>query len=263
MLDKRFPSLAITSAAKETDAKGEVVYDIELKQKDRKFETDIKGDGIMLEVEKEIFPKQWSKALAATVEAKYPFGKIREVLEVDKVRDGKEIPDHLEITIETADKKSAELLTSLDGKSIVTEEASEPAAANSEENVKVADLPRAVVAGLRVQFPKAEIKSAEKGIEDGKPIYEISIHSENRNIDVTLSPAGKIVSMEKTLPPADRPKSLLDSLAAKYPHATIKLVEEVWENDVLTGYEATIVTAEKKSKEVDFDAKGKLVEESK
>ena len=43
-----------------TESDGKVVFDIELKQKDRKFETDIQKDGTILEVEKEIFVKDWS-----------------------------------------------------------------------------------------------------------------------------------------------------------------------------------------------------------
>jgi len=105
-LTTRFPGLTITSAAKETQSDGKVVFDIELKQKDRKFETDIQKDGTILEVEKEIFEKNWSNELRSTVEAKYPKGKITEVLEVNKVTGGKEVPDHLEVNVTTADKKT-------------------------------------------------------------------------------------------------------------------------------------------------------------
>ena len=109
----------------------------------------------------------------------------------------------------------------------------------------------------------SKIVSAEKGTEDGKPIYEASIESEKHKIDVTLSPSGKILSFEKALLASDRPKAMMQSLNAKYPHATIKLVEEVWENDKFTGYEATIVDANKKSVDVTFDKKGNLVEDGK
>src|SRR6476646_6640023 len=101
-LNARFPGLTITSATRETESDGKVVFDIELKQKDRKFETDIQKDGTILEVEKEIFEKNWSNDLRSTIAAKYPNGKITEVLEVNKVTGGKEVPDHLEITVTTA-----------------------------------------------------------------------------------------------------------------------------------------------------------------
>jgi uncharacterized membrane protein YkoI len=263
-LSARFPELKITSAAKEADSSGKVVYDIELTQKNRKFETDILEDGSVLEVEKEVTSKHWPKEIQSTVEAKYPKGKITEVMEVNKVTGKKEVPIHLELTIQTADHKEAELLTSLDGKTVVKDEqAAENNPSGDEERIKSEDLPEAVVKALRKEFPKAEITGAEKGEEDGKLIYEVSIKDEKHNIDVTLDPHGKVTSLEKSLPPGERPKALVDSLNAKYPHATVKLVEEVWENGKLTGYEATIVTADKKSKEVDFDPRGKLVEDKK
>src|SRR6476619_12122 len=65
-LKARFPGLTITSATRETESDGKVLFDIELKQKDRKYETDIQKDGTILEVEKEIFSKDWSKALRST-----------------------------------------------------------------------------------------------------------------------------------------------------------------------------------------------------
>src|SRR5262249_19199599 len=68
----RFPDLKFTSITKETEADGQVVYDIELKHKDRKFETDIKADGTMVEVEKEVLKKDWLRAMTETIEAKYP-----------------------------------------------------------------------------------------------------------------------------------------------------------------------------------------------
>jgi uncharacterized membrane protein YkoI len=263
-LNARFPDLKITSAAKETDASGQVVYDVELTHKNRKFETDIKEDGAMLEVEKEVSPNHWPRELKSTVEAKYPKGKIKEVMEVNKVTDKKEVPDHLESTIETADNKEAELLTSLDGKTVVKDEqAAEAAPTSGEERIKSEDLPKSVKEGLRKKFPNAEITGAEKGEEDGKLIYEVSIKDEKHNIDVTLDPSGKITGLEKSLPQSERPKALVDALNVKYPHATIKLVEEVWEEGKLTGYEATIVTANKKNKEVDFDPAGKLIEDKK
>jgi uncharacterized membrane protein YkoI len=259
-LNARFPGLTIISAAHEIE-NGKEVYDIELKQKERKFETDIQKDGTILEIEKEISAKDWSSALRSTVESKFPNGKITEVLEVNKVTGDKEVPDHLEVNVETADKKSAEILVSLDGKTETHEgavaEAAKPAA---DEDIKPSDLPPVVTAAIKAKFPQAEIKSAEKGEEDGKPIIEATIINDKHSIDVTLSPKGEILSMEKTLKMNELPKAMKKSLNAKYPHSTVKLIEEVSEHDKITGYEGTIITSDKKSIEVNFDSKGKLIE---
>jgi hypothetical protein len=263
-LQARFPQSTILSAAKESDSKGDMVFDIELKHKGRKFETDIKGSGVMLEVEKEITTKQWPKALRHTIDAKYSKATIKEVMEVNKVAGKEEIPDHLEVTVETADKKSSEILTSLDGATIRhDDQASESESAAAEERIKPQDLPKAVVAGVKRKFPKAEITGAEQGKEDGQQIFEVSLKSENHNIDVTLDPSGHILGVEKALSESELPEVLVTELKAKYPHATIKLVEEVWEKEKMTGYEATIITADKKHIELDFDPHGKLSEDSK
>jgi len=116
-LKARFPGATLVSASKDSD-KGQVVYDVELKQKDRKYETDIKADGTMIEIEKEIAIKDVPAAITKGVEAKYPKSTIREVMEVNKVKGKEEKPDHYEVTIETSSKKKLEVTASLDGKKV-------------------------------------------------------------------------------------------------------------------------------------------------
>src|SRR5262249_20085119 len=65
------PGMTFVSVVKETEATDQVVFDVELKQKGRKYETDIKGDGTMLEVEKEVMKKNWPKALLFFVQSKF------------------------------------------------------------------------------------------------------------------------------------------------------------------------------------------------
>jgi uncharacterized membrane protein YkoI len=116
----RFPKGEITSIEKET-TEGKVVYDIELKSEGRKYEMDIQEDGTVLEVEKEVQIKDVPPAVIKAVEAKYPKATIKEVMEVNKVTGKDEKPIHYEITIETADKKTKEVIVSLDGKSVKEE----------------------------------------------------------------------------------------------------------------------------------------------
>lgn len=114
----RFPAGEITSAEKEKED-GKVVYDIELKENGVKYEMDILEDGTVLEIEKEI--KEFPALVTRAVAAKYPKSKVVEVMEVNLVKDKKETPDHYEVTIETEGKK-LEVLVSLDGKSVKTED---------------------------------------------------------------------------------------------------------------------------------------------
>ncbi len=115
----RFPGAQITSAEKETE-NGKVVYDIELKHQGRKYEMDIQEDGTIVEIEKEVAAKDLP-AVTKAVMAKYPGATIKEIMEVNKVKGKQETPVHYEVTITTADKKSKEVIVSLDGKSVKEE----------------------------------------------------------------------------------------------------------------------------------------------
>src|SRR5262249_26832403 len=87
----RFPGAEITSVEKET-MDGKVIYDIELKQQGRKYEMDIQEDGTVLEVEKEVAGKDVPEVVTKAVLAKYPGATIKEVMEVNKVKDKQETP---------------------------------------------------------------------------------------------------------------------------------------------------------------------------
>jgi uncharacterized membrane protein YkoI len=258
-LKNRFPGLEITSAAKETD-NGKVIYDIELTQNGRKFESDIKEDGTILEVEKELATKDYPKALPSSVGTRFPKGKITIVMEVNLVKDKKEIPDHLEVTVETADKQEKELLFKLDGKTEFVEPAAAAATGEAADKIEISQLPKPVADAVKKKYPKAEIKAAEKADEDGKTVYEVSITNGKDKMDVTLDPAGKILLVEKEVAETVLPKAVLAAAKAKHPQGTVKLCEEIWKDDKLSGYEVTIETLDKKTAEVEFDAAGKPVE---
>src|SRR5579859_1807738 len=98
----RFPEAEITSAEKELED-GKVVFDIELKSKGKKYEMDIKEDGTIIEIEKEVAAKDLPEVVTKAVEAKYPKSTIKEAMEVNKVEGTKETPVNFEITIETAE----------------------------------------------------------------------------------------------------------------------------------------------------------------
>jgi uncharacterized membrane protein YkoI len=116
----RLPGAEITSAEKETED-GKVVYDIELKHQGRKYEMDIKEDGTLIEIEKEVAAKDVPEAVSKALKEKFPNATVKEVMEVNKVDGAKETPIHYEVVIEIADNKTREVIVSLDGKSIKEE----------------------------------------------------------------------------------------------------------------------------------------------
>jgi uncharacterized membrane protein YkoI len=123
-VNHRFPGAEVTGVEKETE-NGNVVYDFELKHKGRKYEMDVKEDGTVMEIEKEVKGKEVPAAVTTAVQAKYPKAKIKEVMEVDTVNGNREKPDHYEVSLATADKKEKEVTVSLDGTDVKEEAADE------------------------------------------------------------------------------------------------------------------------------------------
>src|SRR5262249_18864229 len=128
----RFPQAKITSVEKETE-NGKVVYDIELTEKGRKYEMDIKEDGTVLEIEKKVAAKDVPPAVTKALRDKYPNATVKDVMEVNKVEGRRETPIHYEVTLESADGKKFEVIVSLDGKSIKTEAKEKPEKAKEEK----------------------------------------------------------------------------------------------------------------------------------
>ncbi len=116
-IKNRFPGADVSSVEKEKED-GQVMYDVELKHKGRKYEMDIKDDGTIVEIEKEVAVGDTPEAVLQAVKAKYPGSKVEEIMEVNKVEGKKETPVHYEITIVGADGKKKEVVVSLDGKKV-------------------------------------------------------------------------------------------------------------------------------------------------
>lgn len=136
------------------------------------------------------------------------------------------------------------------------------AALSDEEKIALKDVPKAVLDAVKAKFPKAEIKGAEKEVEDGKTTYEIAIEDDERDIDVALRADGKIVEIEKEVAAKDLPKAVADALAAKYPKAKIKKAEELVEfedGEEEKSFEVVVEESGAKSVEVKITPDGKIV----
>jgi uncharacterized membrane protein YkoI len=113
-LKAKFPNAEIHKWTKEKEG-DIVVYDIEFKQQDRKFEADIKEDGTIHNWEKEIAAKDLPEAVMKAVEEKYPKSTLKEIMEITSVKDGKDELEGYEVVLETADKKEVEVTVAPDG----------------------------------------------------------------------------------------------------------------------------------------------------
>jgi uncharacterized membrane protein YkoI len=123
-LNDRFPGATVTSAEKEIE-NGQVVYDLELKHDGRKYEMDVKEDGTIMEIEKEVAFKDLPEAVTKALGDKFPKANYEEFMEVNKVEGKKETPTHYEVTLVTADKKKLEVEVSLEGKILKSGKAEE------------------------------------------------------------------------------------------------------------------------------------------
>src|SRR5215207_9770040 len=85
--------------------------------------------------------------------------------------------------------------------------AAAPAVRAQEEKVPLDKVPRAVADTVKKRFPKAELvgSTTEPG-DDGKPVYEVQIKDAGHAIDVTVTPDGRLVSIERTIEEKDLPK---------------------------------------------------------
>ena len=105
-------------------------------------------------------------------------------------------------------------------------------AGEHERVVKPGDVPKPVVDAVKRRYPKAAIARWEREVEGGKTVYEAGIRDGMNKLDVEVSPDGKILVEETTIPveaiPAEVKKGISTS---KYASWTIKRAERVVENE--------------------------------
>src|SRR5579871_5972770 len=102
-------------------------------------------------------------------------------------------------------------------------------ASAGEEQLKESDVPKPVIDAVKKKYPKGKLKSFGKEIEQDKSVtYEVEVEDGKRQIDVELTPEGKIKCEEETIKPEDAPEKIKKALAAsKYGKWQVKHCERV------------------------------------
>jgi uncharacterized membrane protein YkoI len=137
-------------------------------------------------------------------------------------------------------------------------------ARDDEQKLPLDKVPKVVMDSVKAKFPEAELKGAAKETENGKTSFEVSLTFKKANIDVILTPEGKITAIEKVVAASDLPMPVTQTVKSKYPQATIKLAEELSDaDDKINAYEVILVLADKKEVEVKIDPAGKVLNEEK
>ena len=113
---EKFKDAELISASKEVEG-GKTLYEVQLKLKGQAMDVTATEDGTIIEVEKEITARDLPKAVTEALEAKYPKATYRKVEEISK--EGKTL---YEVLLDTADRKSWEVVLDPAGKIIETED---------------------------------------------------------------------------------------------------------------------------------------------
>ena len=133
-----------------------------------------------------------------------------------------------------------------------------------ESEIKLDQVPKAVMDAANAKFPGAKIREAAKETEDNRTLYELELSHEGHNMDVSFQEDGTLVVVETQLTDNEVPEAVSAAVKAKYPDAKIKLVESVKKGPKVKKevdyYEFHLTTADRKSAEVEVDGNGKILE---
>jgi hypothetical protein len=123
-------------------------------------------------------------------------------------------------------------------------------------------VPKAVLDAVKTRFPQGALTEASKETEGDKVSYEVSVKLAGKNIDVTLTPAGAIMLIEKEIASADVPAAVKTTITREYPNQKFDLVEEVIKvadgKETLQYYEYHGKSADGKEVEVEVLPDGKV-----
>src|SRR5262245_43702167 len=118
---------------------------------------------------------------------------------------------------------------------------------------------------VKARFPQGKPTEAARETEEGRPVYEVSLQEAGRNVDVTLTPEGTLLLIERTIPGTALPEPVRQALEHAYPGASYRTVEEIVEVDHgqerLASYEVVLVRSGGGKREVKVTADGATVTE--
>jgi len=125
-LKAKFPQAKVDKCTKEQEG-DIVIYDIEFKQGNRKFEADIKADGNIHNWEQAIAASDLPAVVRAAVDQRYPRAAFKEIMRINAVQNGKDELEGYEIVLDTADQQEVEVTIGPGGK--ILEDSLDPQAA--------------------------------------------------------------------------------------------------------------------------------------
>jgi hypothetical protein len=131
-------------------------------------------------------------------------------------------------------------------------------AQNSEQKVKMKDLPEAVRKTVQEQSKGATLRGLSKEIEDGNTFYEAELTVNRHSRDVRIDPSGAVVEIEEQVALSSVPAEVKATILKNAGKGKITLVESITKSNVLEAYEAHVTRAGKKS-EIKVATDGRLI----
>jgi uncharacterized membrane protein YkoI len=127
------------------------------------------------------------------------------------------------------------------------------AAARAEEEVPLEKLPKEVLDAVKAKFPDVKLLSAEKHKDKGKMVYWVETKVKDVNIDVTVTPEGKVVEIDREIAIKDIPAPVMAAVKKRFPKGTITESSEVSRDDKVVAYDIQVVTSTKRKYDLAYD----------
>jgi hypothetical protein len=127
-----------------------------------------------------------------------------------------------------------------------------------EETVSMDKVPQAVKDTLKQYASESDVKTVEKGDQDGTQVYEFDITQGKHSFEVAIAPDGTFMGTEEDVQLTDMPGAAQAALKAQAGDSKMSGFEKAVDKNHKTTYEANIEKGGKKS-EVAVDADGKVV----
>ena len=127
---------------------------------------------------------------------------------------------------------------------------------DSEQRVKMKNLPQAVQKTVQEQSQGAIIRGFSKETEHGKTYYEVEMKIDGHGKDVLIDPSGQVVEVEEEVALKALPPDVKTGVLQHAGKGKILKVESITKDNAIVMYEAVVRKAGKKSEiKVGLDGK--------
>lgn len=127
-----------------------------------------------------------------------------------------------------------------------------------DNEIPLDQIPMTVRDAITMEFPQARIQRVEEEQEHGRPLFDVDLIQDGRDIGLMVAPDGTILKVEKELDPADLPRAVTDAVKA-HKFGTIRWAEETTRGD-RRRYGVIVANADRGLREVELDAQGRLLD---